>query len=637
MFGKIVRYVRKKRSRVRAQDHHVVLLADRSDTQLIHLKTQDIQQNTVVTNLDQDISPVGVHSLHRPCSLDKRTDAPEDSDHDGRAAQKVAALTHAEDLFMAQQEGPAGGDAIVDSLTLGRMWNAFASINTLPDEVLVQVFLCTRLKRHTWSKDISPVEPTRYMAVCRRWRDTIVGHACFWDTILVDEGTKWLRLALSRSHQAMLHLEFGDLPTLASVLPDVIPHRDRIRTLVLGYHPRYSEFMTVSSLIAAPFKSLTRLKIRASTSYRPDVGYFVLHPEHYPQLTHLELQGLHVQWTASLLSQLASLSLSKCSTAPSPMHADTFLDVLQHGQHLKSLVLDGFISAACSNLPSRSRHPFSLSNLEEFRITDSAQWIQQLMTFVQSPTQHAGWFSLSGKVAVGLFGNAPISHRGFLLSPEVTFFPAHTTSLLVIILWPATTFILQSCDSQVHTTLTLDLPAHMPLASNTILASIKGTLDTHLLRALDLRIPMHNVDRDAFDAYLDASPSLRSLHIGATARDNNYHPLPVCIFDSLVSQSHALDKDGSDVGRGRVRCPNLTSLGLGGLAWDGGAVMDAALDCLKSRAALDAPQLEFLNIRVLPRPLEGGLKGWRAADLRYTEQLQKMVSNKYSFFVGGTY
>lgn len=614
-----------------------MLLADRSDTQLIHLKTQDIQQNVVVANWDQDISPVGVHSLHRPCSLDKRTDTPMDSDHDGRAAQKVAALTHAEDLFMAQQEAPAGGDAIVDSLTLGRMWNAFASINTLPDEVLVQVFLCTRLKRHTWSRDISPVEPTRYMAVCRRWRDTIVGHACFWDTILVDEGTKWLRLALSRSHQAMLHLEFDHLPTLASLLPDVVPHRDRIRNLVLGYHPRYTEFMTVSPLIAAPFKSLTRLNISASTRYRPDVGYFVLLPEHYPQLMQLELKGLHVKWTASLLCQLTSLSLSNGTTAPSPMHADTFLDVLQHGQNLKSLILDGFISAACSNPPSRSRHPFSLSNLEEFRITDSAQWIQHLMTFVQSPTQHAGWVALSGEVAVGDLSNALISHRGFLLPPEVPFFPANTTSLVVLILWPATRFTLQSSNSQVHTTLALDLPAHVPLPSNTILASIKGTLDTHLLRALDLRIPMHNVDRDAFDAYLDAFPYLRSLHIGTTAREKNYDPLPVCIFDSLMSRNHALDKDDFDVGRIRVRCPNLESLSLGGLSWDGGAVMDAALDCLKIRAALDAPQLKFLDIRVLPRPLKGRPRGWRAVDLRYTEQLQNMVSNTYSFFVGGTY
>lgn len=199
-----------------------------------------------------------------PSSSDHRTDAPE-PDHDG-AALEVDALIHAQEASVPEQEPTAGDDPIVDSLTLGRMWNSFASINALPDEVLVHVFLYTRLKRRAY-EDISPVEPTRYMVVCRRWRDVIVSHACFWGTIAVEERTEWLKLALPRSNQAMLYLEFNKLPTLASVLPDVMPHRDRIRTLVLGYHPFYTEFMTVSPLIAAPFKSLTRLEISASTWY----------------------------------------------------------------------------------------------------------------------------------------------------------------------------------------------------------------------------------------------------------------------------------------------------------------------------------------------------------------------------------
>ncbi len=214
------------------EEHHAALLADGSETQHIHLKTQDIHQDAVVANLDKDPSPVDVHSLHRSSSLKYRTDAPDDSYHDGTALE-VDAPIHTQEVPIPEQEDSAGEDPIVDSLTLGRMWNAFASINALPDEVLVEVFLCTRLKRRTFDKDISPVEPTRYMVVCRRWRDVIVSHACFWGTIVVKKRTEWLRLALPRSNQAMLYLEFDDLPTLASVLSDVIPHRDRIRTLEL--------------------------------------------------------------------------------------------------------------------------------------------------------------------------------------------------------------------------------------------------------------------------------------------------------------------------------------------------------------------------------------------------------------------
>lgn len=617
--------------RVRSGEPLVALLADGSETQLINLKTQDIHQEGDVANSDQDPSPVDMHTLQRACRLGHRTDTPEDPDHDG-ATQEVDASIPAEEMLMTKQEASAGGGAIVDSLTLGRMWNSFASINTLPDEVLVHVFLCTRLKRRAYEEDISPAEPARYMVICRRWRDVIESHACFWNTIAVKERTEWLRLALPRSNQAMLHLEFDDLPTLASVLPDVIPHRDRIRTLVLGYRPRYSDFMTVSPLIAAPFKSLTRLKINASTWYRPDVGYFVLLPEHYPQLTHLELKGLHVQWTASLLCQLTSLSLSNGTTAPSPMHADTFLDVLQHGQNLKRLTLDGFMSVACSDTPSRSRNPFSLPRLQEFSITDSAQWVQQLATFVRAPTR--GRVQISGKVAVGNLDNVPISHRRFLLPPERSFFPANITTLRVYVRWPSTSFTLECSDKPVFTTLELNLPKQVVLNSSTILASIKSALNPASLHDLNLGIPMHNVDRDALDAYLDASPHLRSLRLVSIATwDGPHHPLPLCIFDSLAARSRALDKDESDVARVRLRCPKLRSLSLDGLAWDGGAPLNAALDCLRIRAALDVRQLDSLVIRVLPRPSEGGRKQWRAVDRRYSEQLRKMVSHRFSFSV----
>lgn len=541
-------------------------------------------------------------------------------------------LIHAHEAFVPKQEASVGDDPIVDSLTLGRMWNSFASINALPDEVLVHVFLCTRLKRRTWEKDISPVEPTRYMVVCRRWREVIVSHACFWGTIVVKKRTEWLGLALPRSNQAMLYLEFDDLPTLASVLPDVTPHRDRIRTLTLGYHPCYTEFMVVSPLISATLKSLTRLEITASTWRRPEVGYFVLLPEHYPQLTHLELQGVHIQWTTSLLSRLKVLSLTKCSIGPSPIHADIFLGVLRRGRRLKKLVLDGFMTAACSDPPSKSQPPFSLPRLQEFRITDSAQWVQQLAIFVRAPTR--GRVQISGNVAIGDLDDTPISHRGLLLPPERPFFSANITTLRVYILCPSTKFTLECSENPVSTALELNLPKDVILTSSTILASIKSALNPGSLQSLALSIPMHNVDRDAFDAYLDASPHLQSLHLVSTAPwGSSRHPLPLCIFDSLAARSRALDKDESDVARVRLRCPKLRSLYLGGLAWDGGAPMDAALDCLRTRAALDVRKLEFLNIHVLPRPSEGGPKQWRAVDRRYFKQLQKMVSHTFSFSV----
>lgn len=360
-------------------------------------------------------------------------------------------------------------------------------------------------------------------------------------------------------------------------------------------------------------------------------------PEHYPQLTHLTLKCLHLQWTTSLLSRLTYLDLSDCSIWPFPMEGDTFLDVLQQGQHLEELTLDDFMSAACSVVPSRSRQPFSLPRLTSLLIIDEERWFRQFMAFVRAPRPRE-LALLAGDV-----GTDETRTPVIMPAPDVPFFLDTGIRLHVHMATTAVALNIWHRASEMQC-MSFSLTSPIPdavLDLSPIISLVKEVIhDFSTLCMLDLKVPMRGLNRDTLDAlYLDAAPHLRWLHIGC-GRDAS-HPLPAYIFDSLATRSDASDAD-SRGGNAVVRCPKLTFLGLGGLDWDGGAVMDAAADCLRTRAALGAQKLKYLAIRVRspPRSKEEGPDGpkeWKAAVVsRYGAQLLAMVSREFSFAVGPT-
>ncbi|EIW55500.1 uncharacterized protein TRAVEDRAFT_22028 [Trametes versicolor FP-101664 SS1] len=488
----------------------------------------------------------------------------------------------------APEEGyQTGNNTIADTFALRRKWNSFASISKLPDEVLVEVFLCS-------------------------WTKNYYAGAYEWDIGLVE---------LTRN---MLF----DSTTLASLLPEMLPHRGRIRSLELEYDGSDTQISAISVMIQAPFNSLAKLAINFAKPGRRLRGrrHFVILPELYPQLTDLTLVAGHVQWTASFLSQLTALSLNDCSVCSSAMDWDTFLDVLQHGQRLETLVLKGFMGAVCSpDIPSRIRQPFPLAQLDTIFIVDTEQMVRQFLACVRTPTPPE--LALTGEVDTGHLDGAPISHRGLLLAPQVPFFADNGVRLhihggataLMFTDWHRGS-VVSRYESSV-----LPLPYSAALFGSLFVDAFPRTS----ICMLDLKVPMRDMDLKKLNMYIEGAPDLRWLHIGC-GKDASY-PLSVAhVFDALTTSALNLYEASA------VPCRNLTYLGLGGLDWDGGAAMEMVIDCLRIREARGAQQLEQLAIRVRPRPPNEGEMdgGWEEVDLSYAEELEDMVSCEVSFAVG---
>lgn len=133
-----------------------------------------------------------------------------------------------------------------------------ATINHLPDELLVLIFQATQRPKH-WNYDDDEdrhpcTEPPTavFTNVCRRWRTTALSAPVLWSTICAKLGTPnvfartQVYLERSKAHALELHLEFCsaetldrgamdlDLRQVRALFDDVLPHSDRWRTLFIN-------------------------------------------------------------------------------------------------------------------------------------------------------------------------------------------------------------------------------------------------------------------------------------------------------------------------------------------------------------------------------------------------------------------
>ncbi|KAL1943565.1 hypothetical protein VTO73DRAFT_4010 [Trametes versicolor] len=616
MFDQVARYVRKKLS-------------------LSYQVRDRLQASAAAPSPEQQLDVLSVET-HAPLPTNTSHTIQAAVIEDSKKNTAQPDTYHSRDLPALQREvsrySTGESNTVVGSFVLGGTGNRFASINTLPDELLVHILLLTRVWPPWWRKKINPV---RYMQVCRRWRTVILEHGRFWDTTVVKKQTERFLLTLPRSHQVTLNLTFEDLPTLASVLSHVVPLRDRIQSLVLGQGSR-EELAALSSLFDGAFPSLTKLVIkdhgirRFFTARVADRMLFL--PANYPRLASLKLERLSVQLTGSLFHHLTTLTLDHCSSGPSPMTGDAFFDMLESAEHLESLTLDTYMSRACSQLPSPSHHSFLLPRLRKLDLTDSTTWVRQFTTIVDLPLY--GCVRLLGTLGSHELGDALIDHWKILLPLRLHGMPFLQTADTLSITQQFGQEVFHCSGGLLDVMLTLTPSAvadwsHTLILPTAALAAMAELCSSHsVLKSLILGIDLQDVPRAVFDDLFDALPHLISLRMTPPTRfsqDRGKHSLGPHLLASLAAVS---DYDHDAGTRVRARCPALARLTLAGFSWSGGAMMSALVACLRARGALGARQLQRLGVAVGPRRRGAG---WR--DGRYAAQLRKLVSREYKFKV----
>ncbi|KAH9830587.1 uncharacterized protein C8Q71DRAFT_359250 [Rhodofomes roseus] len=91
-------------------------------------------------------------------------------------------------------------------------WNTLATISTLPDEILAEIFfqlnLLYRNDELEW-RTIHRYEWINVCQVCSHWRTVALSSSRLWSDITVTRSMSWMREVLARSQQAPLRVQFA--------------------------------------------------------------------------------------------------------------------------------------------------------------------------------------------------------------------------------------------------------------------------------------------------------------------------------------------------------------------------------------------------------------------------------------------
>ncbi|KAI0631430.1 hypothetical protein C8Q77DRAFT_1227058 [Trametes polyzona] len=517
---------------------------------------------------------------------------------------------------------------VLDSLALGALWNARVPLHRLPEELLALVF--------AFATDYQPPRKPlfaqnqtvgiRLARVCRYWRAIIFTHERFWTTAIVRQRTEWLRLSLSRASNVPLQLEFHHLPTLESVLDDIVPQCHRIRSLVVAHDvldlvelnspPGYTQHSldALYWIVENPFPLLAELEITYLS--RPISERLCIVPDNYPRLTKLNLDQMFLPWSTPLLSRLTELTLrGGCRLSHPQLTFDAFLDVLENGMQLEKLVLEGFIGAACHVHPSkRSRSLIVLPHLRLLHIIESLGWVDAFTDSVQLPD--CGSVTLHGRCQEGDFDGTPVSLRRLLSRQGDRIRREFSGCGPLFVTSCYGPFLQLSMDSPFNLVLQLSQIPHF--RRDDVFTSITDVFEPSALTHLDLSLDIFQTTRSVLDVFFDSVPSLVSLRLKQMPPPYSQELatafIPTDLLDALSVMSS-----------GNLRCPNLTALRLGPYDWHKGRLADDLHSFLCVRSGLGAPPLQELELTV--RWEEKARKMAKAA--KYCRGLEAMVCVKF--------
>ncbi|KAF8482015.1 hypothetical protein DFH94DRAFT_417737 [Russula ochroleuca] len=274
------------------------------------------------------------------------------------------------------------------------VWRMFP-FNDLPVEIVANIF-----RYAVWSTTSSPdgiLLRFRLTWVCRRWRHIAVHDPTLWNTIWfkdVKVGYQRSELYFERAGAATLDLRIEDDDKsrldpdqpmtgkdMNRILDILMTKSDQIRMLVVVVElwPPILVLLDRLHRSSRSLRQLERIEIhRTGRPYRWDgPGYRLSDYKHalslcdgYTQgINHICLNGLHLDWDKSCLTNLTSLDLRRMPPDLGPS-LERFRYMLESSPNLRKLSLDGAGPIATTSLAMRSYPPVFLPRLESLILGD---------------------------------------------------------------------------------------------------------------------------------------------------------------------------------------------------------------------------------------------------------------------------
>lgn len=277
--------------------------------------------------------------------------------------------------------------------------NALATINILPNELIVYVFLTWRdLQRAYPSKSYKPHLHEGYdfkniSGVCSLWRDITVQYPSLWSDVNV-KSPRWTELQLNRSQKAILTLRCESPPHFEQFISAFSENIDRVSHCKVTFdYPETLAEDFLPLLDTAP-PVLEAVKLVASETLEAEE--FLKFNPHVPHLRRLELSKFVLLWTTACFTSLTHLSITAGRFKPT---LNQMMDMLRCTAALQSLKLFGAIPICKPERRPECRAVVQLDQLAHLELRaskiSSALHFTKHLKFSKTTCDHIG---VSGKL-----------------------------------------------------------------------------------------------------------------------------------------------------------------------------------------------------------------------------------------------
>ncbi|TEB31496.1 hypothetical protein FA13DRAFT_330577 [Coprinellus micaceus] len=280
-------------------------------------------------------------------------------------------------------------------------YNSLSLPNSLPPEILSNIFLCLLLDVRTNIGGLTAEESMEWVRVtyvCRHWREVALGCQTLW-AHLSFASPEFTEIMLARAKNAPLHVESFDdwgRPRTFEILGRVLSQTERLRVVRLRFFDRYVDAGTFTSILSnlispAPLLETLSLSCHHETPPTQLPVAFTAGPNAAPKLTYLYLLNVAVpSWDSLPLARgLTTLYLDTeiDDSLPNPGRPTwrQLLGSLSSMPSLQELILHRFLPQDRPPSSQAPSTPLHLANIESLILTDSTPSIEALLKSVLIP------------------------------------------------------------------------------------------------------------------------------------------------------------------------------------------------------------------------------------------------------------
>ncbi|KAH9930952.1 uncharacterized protein B0H18DRAFT_119822, partial [Fomitopsis serialis] len=272
-------------------------------------------------------------------------------------------------------------------LNLQSAFNSTLPVNTLPNEVLVEIL------RLASASDDSGAWMTAATGVCQYWRDVTLNTPVLWTNIDLSASPRFITLCLDRSRGAGLsmhlprpepQLEYLERAKIdfSAITPLLDSHHSRITNIDLYIDIHHdSETSSLWQVLDGSIPALCSLDVEVAESPLPWT------PGPLPYLRSLSLTRVTPDWTKLPLSQLTSLKLCLVELPEDGPFA-SLLNVLKACASLEAFNCD-FAHEGLGRLDRRNQHEvdriMSLPRMRHIQLSGNGRGIKNLLARISLP------------------------------------------------------------------------------------------------------------------------------------------------------------------------------------------------------------------------------------------------------------